>query len=140
MKKLTYQEAYNKIIDAYFKDEIRPFNADFCFCGTLCGGGNWAQYFEPKKLPYTMKELSRMEHALYKGLVPTGIVIESEPSANSTNNAHGWVQSHLSPKFEDCLFDGMVNALEVLKQIHKERGEDVDSVPEFTKRKLQPQP
>ena len=38
---------------------------------------------------------------------------------------------------EDKLFEGMCAALEVLKQIHKERGEDVDSVPEFKKRKLQ---
>lgn len=33
--KLTYRQAYDKIIDAYFKGEIRPMEAMFCFCGIL---------------------------------------------------------------------------------------------------------
>ena len=32
---MTYNEAYSKIIDAYFRDEIRAMDSNFCFCGTL---------------------------------------------------------------------------------------------------------
>jgi hypothetical protein len=38
---MDYKTAYNKIIDAYFKDEIRPYISKFCFCGTLYGSSNW---------------------------------------------------------------------------------------------------
>jgi len=34
---MTYKQAYDKIIDAYFKDEIKPMDSNFCFCGTLHG-------------------------------------------------------------------------------------------------------
>lgn len=122
MKKLTYKEAYDKIIEAYFKDEIKPFNPTFCFCGTLCSGDAW---FKDTDFPrvvehrnhsgYTGFQLGLMENALLKKT---------------------WRFSHNDAEWEDVLFDGMCDALEVLKQIHKERGEDVDGVQGFTKRKL----
>lgn len=42
------------------------------------------------------------------------------------------------PKYEDDFFKGMTAALEVLKDIHRSRGEDVDGVKVFTKRVLAP--
>lgn len=42
------------------------------------------------------------------------------------------------PDYENKLFNGMVAALEVLKQIHIEHGEVIDEEPVFTKRILQP--
>ncbi len=47
--------------------------------------------------------------------------------------------SKLDPRFEDQLFSGMVAAIEVLKQIHIERGEVIeDDNYGFKKRELQP--
>lgn len=127
---LTYQEAYNKIIEAYFKDEIIPQNAEFCFCGTLNDHDDdyWvSHYFKKGGIHYTGQEFQLMEEALFSGLQKYGF---------SLDMAH--VEMVAFSNYEDALFNGMCAALEVLKQIHKERGENVDDVPVFTKRTLQP--
>src|SRR5688572_19763374 len=127
MKKLTYKEAYDKIITAYFKDEIKPMNANFCFCGTLCGNtDNWFKGVPGYRLGshgYTGRELGRMEAAL---------IFNGEWWVRIITN----VYSDPHKDYEDALFAGMCAALEVLKDIHRERGEDVDEVPGFTKREL----
>lgn len=125
MEKLTYRQAYDKIIDAYFKDEIKPYSPKFCFCGTLCDNSmDWAKdsYLSVMKgAPhndfgnYTGFDYMMMERALF------------------------CQDGKLVGEFtEEVLFTGMCAALEVLKQIHKDRGENVDNVPVFTKRNLQP--
>ena len=120
MKKTTYAQAYNLIIDAYFKDEINPGNPFFCFCGTLCDNthawyGSRMSGYHYGSHGYTGDDFVRMEKAL---------------CSNQRNKGN-------DPHYEDSLFNGMCAALEVLKEIHRSRGEDVDSVPEFTKRQLQ---
>jgi len=122
MKKLTYKEAYDKIIAAYFRDEIKPFSPSFCFCGTLCNGDKWYRgvsfptaVIHNPYYGYTGCQLGLMEKALLDKV---------------------WHLGEISDGWEDAIFSGMCAALEVLKQIHKERGEDVDSVPVFTKREL----
>ena len=120
MKKLTYQQAYDKIIQDYFNDRIRPIEPTFCFCGTLCGDNKWFGYTHENldKVrhnnygPYKGVEYARMEHALLIKLPLFG---------------------HFN---EDELFAGMSAALDELKQIHIERGEVIDEVPVFTKRLL----
>jgi len=127
MQRLTYQQAYDKIIQAYFRDEIKPKDSCFCFCGNLCDNsnawhhGNGFLNHKPSH-GYSGKELIRMEVALM---------------FNSTLMEEYGKEG--SKEYEDALFIAMCAALEVLKQIHKERGEDVDGVPEFTKRNLSPQ-
>lgn len=129
MKKLTYQEAYNKIIDAYFRDEIKPADAQFCFCGTLCD--NSSKWFSSPLMRhfdshgYSGEDFVKMEVALFNKICDEEGVLLNKKGTKL---------------YEENLFSGMCAALEVLKQIHKERGEDVDGVTEFTKRKLQPQP
>ncbi len=119
---MKYNEAYDKIIQAYFKDELEPYDANFCFCGNLCdrtddwfrASNSLSHQCHNASHGYRGRELYEMEQAL---------LIHVEPSPY--------------PKYEDDLFAGMSAALDVLKQIHRERGEDVDSVPVFTKRQLQ---
>lgn len=134
MKKLTYSQAYNKIIDAYFKDEIKPFKEQFCFCGTLSPNANWSNSHLldvriHKHYPYSVDEYGRMEEALFSRMPKTrwrGV---------------GWVwkkhERHEDNYTEDELFNGMCAALEVLKEIHRERGENVDTeATPFVKRNL----
>lgn len=143
---MTYKQAYNKIIDAYFKDEIKPFDAEFCFCGTLCkkrssfwlGSG------------YSNKQLRMMEGALLVTLQKKTVGFIGEPVwvrdmclpgdqlAFHLNNQEGVTEFQIleHPIYEDALFSGMSAALDVLKQIHIERGEIIDEVPEFVKREL----
>lgn len=90
--------------------------SQFCFCGTLCDNTN--SWF---KIPmarhndshgYKGKDFVKMETALLNKIGVNGNY----------------------PQYEDDLFAGMCASLEVLKDIHRSRGEDVDNVPVFTKR------
>jgi hypothetical protein len=119
---MTYKQAYDKIIDAYFKDEIIPMNCNFCFCGTLAHDSSWWKRSDhrDKSYPYSVDEYNSMEAALFGKLYELG-------------KAERWKRN---PKYEEVLFAGMSAAVDVLKQIHIERGEVIDEVPVFTKRQL----
>lgn len=137
MNKMTYQQAYNKIIEAYFKDEIKPMDDAFCFCGTLNNNKrNWCGYAAvPENNEYTQLEFGKMERSLFEPLITMGFY--------SIDEFHRWKtggyreeKENKGNLYEDALFDGMCAAIDVLKEIHRSRGENVDEVPEFTKRKL----
>lgn len=122
---MTYKDAYDKIIQAYFKDEIKPMNKHFCFCGTL-GVEWWTGSGD-----YRIAEYQRMEFALLSEMGVVGI-FRAGPSVCQFIST-GDPSKH--PKYEDTLFNGMCAALEVLKEIHRSRGENVDEV-KLTKRVL----
>lgn len=124
---MTYKEAYDKIIQAYFRDEIKPMNPKFCFCGTLAGGQNWGDFCRPHNAStrYTYDEFINMEAALLDTI-------------DSIMGIPNKAKQEL-PIYEVAMFEGMCAALEVLKQIHLSRGENVDDVEgvgEFKKREL----
>lgn len=124
--KYTYREAFDLITEAYIKGEIEPGDPKFCFCGTLCNNTErWFNSFgvvHNDSHGYTGRELYAMENALFTGI----------------ETIVDWRFNEDHPQYEDALFAGMTAALEVLKQIHIERGEVIDSdVPVFTKRQLQ---
>lgn len=126
MEKLTYRQAFDKITEAYIRGEIEPWNSSFCFCGTLCNNkSNWGIYGgDQRNKNYTKYEFIEMEDALLKAI------------SNGNNGNYSQRHKTGSKEFENALFIGMSNALEVLKEIHRARGEDVDEVPMFTKREL----
>lgn len=126
-----YSTQFDKITVAYIEGKINPCDADFCFCGTLSptmgawrGNHNLFSWGEEKPeyrvhkydhyQPYTISEYKRMEWALING--KNGAFTDDK---------------------EQDLFIGMCAALEVLKQIHLERGEKIDETPSFQKRNLQ---
>jgi hypothetical protein len=117
-----FSEQERKIHEAYINDEIQPLNASFCFCGTLANGRGWYDADRyPESHPYSMDEYEKMEYALLNGVI------------NGTQNVKDII-SH--PNYEISLFEGMVAALEVLKNIHIEKGEIIDEVKPFVKRKI----
>lgn len=132
---MTYKQAYDKIIDAYFRDEIRPYVSEFCFCGTLAGDASWDK--NPNDTyqvinGYSIKEYKRMERALMVKLGVKAFTFSWLPDTGVNDS---------NPEYEAALFAGMSAALDVLKQIHIERGEVIDEVPVFTKRQLaKPEP
>jgi hypothetical protein len=142
MQTLTYKQAYDKIIEAYFKDEIKPYNGQFCFCGTLAGFVISNAFEQPDNYrgwptnEYSSNELNKMEvallYAIYNGVNGTGNIYE--PFAYDMTETRERTISH--PNYENALFAGMCAALEVLKDIHRARNENVDEVPVFTKRNL----
>lgn len=126
MEKLTYRQAYDKIIEAYFGDQIRPMESNFCFCGTLCDNtSDWAGWIRNKDSHgYTGRDFDTMEQALFKGIRITA------------NKSVTYLMRH-EGVYEDALFAGMSAALDVLKKIHRSRGENVgEDMPAFTKREL----
>ncbi len=125
----TYQEAYDKIIEAYHKDKIKPYDPSFCFCGTLHGDKNWCDYSLENDWTYTFSEYGRMEKVLIETL-------GGKWCFNGNCDLTEAVFSHNS-NYEEKLFKGMCAALDVLKQIHIERGEDVEIRTTITKRKLE---
>ncbi len=122
-KPMTYQQAYNKIIDAYFKDEILPLDPRFCFCGTLCDNTDkWFGFTRRNHRNshgYRGSDFVRMETVLLDTL---------DEEIGAVNTGH--------PLYEVTLFEAMCNTLIELKQIHIERGEVIDEVPEFIRRVL----
>lgn len=120
MEKLSYRQAYDLIIDAYFKDEIKPRDMQFCICGTLHGSREWSRNKDIPEAPYTANEYFKIEDALF-------VPLYERP---------GFVRRG-TEKYEKFLFEGMCAALEVLKEIHCNRGENVDEETPFKKRELQ---
>lgn len=120
----TFKEQFDKITEAYIKGEIKPYDASFCFCGTLCN--NTRMWQISRNLAhndwggYVGNDFIRMENALL-------ITIENE-----------FPQAHWLDIPEDVLFEGMCAALEVLKEIHREKGENIEQQFEFKKRELVP--
>ena len=128
MQTHTYEQQRQKIIDAYFKNEIRPMSPQFCFCGALSPDSNWDKANE--KYPYTVEEYARMEGGLLKPLNRYGLLFRNvtKPFTDMVTEFH--------EEYEEKLFIGMCAALDVLKEIHRERGENVDELPALTKRVL----
>ncbi len=138
MEKLTWPQAYNLIIDDYFKDEIKPMSCHFCFCGILSGkNGTWLDMdwqgldFHNGYSPF---DYYKMEKALLTPLIPYGANF-SGYYPNIPGCWSGSMETDMQG-YEDTLFEGMCAALEVLKEIHKDRGENVDEEIPFKKREL----
>ena len=117
---LTYKEAESLIFDAYFKDKIKPMDSSFCFCGTLSPNSLWgSQCYSSVKYPYSVEEYGRMEQALFSDFKGYTIIWD----IGMAICPYGPLKK--LPDYENRLFNGMCAALEVLKQIHIERGEDI---------------
>lgn len=145
----TYKDAYNAIIEAYFKDEMRPYHPNFCFCGTLCPNNqrveisffslkNWNQPQETdySKHFFTAVEYGRMERAMMLKLGATLSPVEDAYIGLYFSWTHSGDDSR-TPVYEEKLFEGMSAALDEMKQIFIEKGLPVeDKVVEFRKREL----
>lgn len=110
LPKYSIQEA--KIIDAYMSNDLDPYNNIFCMCGILTDFENsWKQERHQSNFkdrhPYTANEYLRIESSLFFGIFE----IDKE---------------YRNPPSPDALFNGMLKGLEVLKNIHQEKGEIID--------------
>lgn len=135
MNKLTYRQAYDKIIEAYFNDEIKPYHGQFCFCGTLAHTPGSSAYDHNywRQDDYSHRELDKMEAALLITIMDLTLG-GGDKYFTCMDDERTTVINH--PNYEYALFEGMSAALDVLKQIHIERGEVIDELPVFAKREL----
>lgn len=126
----SYKTQFDKITEAYIRGEIKPLDAKFCFCGTLCDNSTkWAKNPEEEHndfAGYLGNDFVRME----KALLTTSFNYLWDKTGGGILHAE-----ELHPQeYEDALFNGMTAALKVLKQIHIQRGEIIDETPVFIKR------
>lgn len=141
----TYFEQREKIIQAYFRDEIKPYDAQFCFCGTLAWNPSRQIFSDMWEYSnYSRDELVEMERALL-GTIYNSVDIKNKNLFMMTTEVAESKdlrdQLYALPQFEDILFAAMCAALDVLKEIHRSRNENVDDEPitPFVKRKLEKQ-
>lgn len=129
-----YSEQFDKITVAYIEDKILPYNRNFCFCGTLApleeNNKGWSEK------DYTSIQLNKMEFALLHSIREETFPDEKDVFFTS-DHMYGELREKVTshPNYENALFNGMVAALEVIKQIHIEKGEVIDETPSFQKRR-----
>lgn len=131
MNYLTHKEARDKLVEAYLNDKIHPYDITSCVCGILNDHkGDWFScvvthtalrcHYHNDTQYYSGVELYDMEHALLQHL--------HEVFKNKTKYDPHVNKVHISklPNYEDELFIGFCKSLDVLKEIHIRRGENVD--------------
>lgn len=140
----SYKEQWDKLTKAYINDEVNPYDECACFVGNLLNGSsNWAAcrmgdayrgaskvYFDATFNDYyTSYDIVALENTfmgIIWGYVRPHYVIE-------TGCAYAY--NHLEEK-EEILFKAFEKTLELLKQIHISKGENVEEEFEFKKRQL----
>jgi hypothetical protein len=143
----TYQEQWQNITSAYVNNEMDPYQCEACFvgnllrnpvwalirdCNTATGNGQLESSFsclEEYLHGYTPEEILSLENNFLKILYEeTG-----KPKILVLRGPNGVVKSH--PNYENALYKAMVSTLEILRNIHISRGENVDEIP-LQKRQL----
>lgn len=144
MKKTpTFQEQYNKITSAYYKDELKPMNGCACFVGNLLNNnGAWEGtrcYLENR---LNDMELPRAKHGRYQISIESGGLYTPEDILLMEHNflrkcfdtnLNMFRQSGIAT--EERLFEAMVSTLELLRKLHESKGEVVKDY-HFTKREI----
>lgn len=138
--KLTYREAYDRIVTAYLQNKLRPWDDCACFIGNLLGNtSKWVH-------ACTFDSIYNYKHpgsSVEGGKRPCALSFigeygyTSEQITELENNFISIVGYRGSNENinEDKLFFAMSSTLDMLKKIHEENGEIVDA-PVFTKRQL----
>lgn len=148
--KYTYEQQWQKLTTAYLNNELRPFSSSFCLCGNLCDNSD--DWFNRNcshraiNVPldtkhhdygqYTGQELFDMEDALLQTIhKQCGTTSKYDKLCTNKDRLKYFVEHH--PNFEDALFEGMCNALEVLRKIHESKGDETAKIITLSKRVLQ---
>ncbi len=142
--KLTYRQAYDRIVDAYFKNELNPFKDCACFIGNLLGDSIWghcrnyiaseSQLKEGNELissfGYTLIQIGEMEDNFLNVIIHSTTRHGKQTRPRSFNTFY---IDKYGGNYEDALFDAMSSTLDMLKKIHEDNGEIIDA-PVFKKR------
>ncbi len=162
---MNYSQAFNKLTEAYIKDEVNPFSSCNCFVGNLLDNSNkWAHNREYQEVinkkfkitscvtenktfdNYTMQEIVKLERMFLITYIKFGKreeFCENEDEFNYGKETDFFSKDetweNVSKIQEDALFKAFEKTLDLLKDIHKNKGEDIDNqfIPEFKKRELQ---
>ncbi len=144
MNRPTFQQQYNKIVSAYYKNQLDPFEACACFIGNMLD--NTAGWVHCRKLEFEtdedgMCDIRSIEYWLQGGGVVPRTILTLKPyfytgidiALMEDNFLRIYV---LGGKTEDSLFEAMESTLIILKEIHKRNGELIKDY-NFEKRNLE---
>lgn len=137
----TYKEQFDKITRAYIANELEPYDNCACFIGNLLNNDpEWSS----GRIRTNFREFSIQKSGIMSaeacikrqayGFYTLHEIYEMEANFMSTIEHSA---SNTEYYNEDGLFHAMESTLEMLKQIHISKGEQVDEIP-FTKRQLIP--
>ncbi len=149
----SFKQQFDRLTEEYIHNRIEPLQNCACFVGNLLGGksGRWGLVRDVNGYGngcikdvgspgyivgalmimisgYTIKDILRLENTFLGTINHDGII-------NTFYNNHEKNLAAL-PDYEDRLFNAFVATLDVLRQIHIEKGEVIDEIPEFKKRQL----
>lgn len=159
MEQPTYKEQYDKIVRAYLRNELEPFENCACFIGNLLNG---TTMWSVGRKASILRETTR---SVITGSIKTHLigvpVCEVDSGAclriakiSVKAESHGLYEfadimameqnflfTYLKDRedwlsADDSLFHALYSTLEMLRLIHISKGEDVDAIP-LTKRVLE---
>lgn len=152
-RKLDYASQFNKLTEAYIRNEVNPMTNCNCFVGNLLNNRpKWAAHrFFPRILRVNPESLYRTKFTSLKSI---NYILEEQTNSFYTpsdilllermflktfllsggNEVADWYNPLETD--EDALFVAFEKTLDLLKEIHISKGEIIEEVPTFVKRQL----
>lgn len=142
----SFKEQFDKMTALYIHGKVNAFNNEMCFCGNLEDGNiawssakkieedQWEairhtcnRSYDYRPLEYTPNQYWEME-AVFMFPISKFLMLRVGSFGGA---CAGWIDSYNNsdvsiPEYEDALYQGFTNAIEVLKRIHIARGEKVE--------------
>ena len=146
MKTPTFKEQFDKIVNAYLKNELEPVNPCGCFIGNLLN--NKSSWIQVRDIRFNIeKDLNRPYvkggveciFSESNGLYTPEEIIGMEAIFMKTIYGEECMKSQedfQEGEFEEAIYEAMEKAPLKLKEIHESKGEIVEDYT-FTKRKLE---
>ncbi len=139
MKTPTFKEQYQKIVSAYYKNKLTPFDNCACFIGNMLNQNVDWQYirdYGPKGKSIISRSIRCLNIGASAIKFESGNLYTTEEILILENNFMKVLDSFSwSPPPEDNLFNAMESTLLLLRQIHESKGEIIEDY-NFTKREL----
>jgi hypothetical protein len=143
----TFQQQFDKITKAYFKNELQPFKACACFIGNMLNGNqDWRHgriFFDNgKSLPYNViivaDTLEKESNLLYSMVDIVKLENNFLKKLKYSANEHQILDNGnvIAPSYtEENLYKAMESTLVMLREMHEQKGEIVQDY-SFVKREL----
>lgn len=141
MKTPKFINQYNKIVRAYFKNELKPLASRCCFVGNLLNNND--KWGVGRTFDYTLEFVPSVP---VKNIPPQALTCLEQESNGFYSMEDickletiflNTLDDRTRGKYENRLFEAMEAALSTLKELHEAKGEIVEEY-NFTKRELVP--
>lgn len=145
---LTFSEQKDKLINAYLKNEINPYDNCACFIGNLLNGNHGWAFARPlsmKALGCSEQECKIRSYQAINTIMRESVgtyTLEEIYNLEKTfmdiikKGGVGSAYNNYTPKEEDVIFQAFSAALDHLQRIHESKGEVIEEF-QFKQRKLQ---